>query len=75
MCALADRLWPPEGWTYDQGFAWVLARLAAGAPEAAIDHVAYYGPVRGPGMAAYAAARLARARRPRLAAAAVAGGE
>ena len=60
VCALSDRLWPPEGWTYGEGFAWVLTRVAAGVPEGEIDHVAYYGPVRGPEMAACAAARLDR---------------
>lgn len=57
--AVADRLWPPEGWTYGDGYAWVLTRLAAGMSEAELTHVAYYGPERGPEMAACAVARLA----------------
>ena len=60
VCAQADRLWPPEGWTYCQGFAWVVARVAGGAPEGEVTHDAYYGPVRGPEMALAAARRLAR---------------
>ncbi len=60
VCALADRLWPPEGWAFGQGFAWVVARVAAGGPEAEVSHAAYYGPVRGPEMALAAARRLAR---------------
>ena len=58
--AKAAELWPPDGWSYSQGFAWVVARVTEGVPEAEIDHAAYYGPVCGPGMAASAAARLAR---------------
>ena len=61
-CALADRLWPPDGWTYGQGFAWVVAGVAAGVPPGEITHAAYYGPVRGPEMALAAARRLARDR-------------
>lgn len=59
-CALADRLWPPEGWAFGRGFAWVAARVAEGAPEAEVSQAAYYGPVRGPEMALAAARRLAR---------------
>src|SRR4051794_25740223 len=60
VSVLSDHLWPPEGWTYCEGFAWVLTRVAAGVPEGEISHAAYYGPVRGPEMAACAAARLDR---------------
>jgi hypothetical protein len=60
VMAKAGELWPPEGWSYCQGFAWVLMRLAEGTPAAAITHTAYYGPVRGPEMALAAARQLSR---------------
>ena len=55
VVAKAAELWPPDGWTYCQGFAWVLMRMAAGTPAEEITHTAYYGPVRGPEMALAAA--------------------
>jgi hypothetical protein len=60
VVAKAAELWPPEGWTYCQGFAWVLMRLAEGTAAEAITHTAYYGPVRGPEMALAAARRISR---------------
>jgi hypothetical protein len=62
VVAKAAELWPPDGWTYGQGFTWVLERMAAGAPAAAITHAAYYGPIRGPKMALAAAKGMSRAR-------------
>jgi hypothetical protein len=60
VVAKAAELWPPEGWTYCQGFAWVLMRLAEDTAAEAITHTAYYGPVRGPEMALAAARQLSR---------------
>jgi hypothetical protein len=60
VIAKAGELWPPEGWSYCHGFAWVLMRLAEGTPAEEITHVAYYGPVRGPEMALMAARQLSR---------------
>jgi hypothetical protein len=62
VVARAAELWPPDGWTYGQGFAWVLMRMAAGTPAEEITHAAYYGPVRGPETTLAAAKRLSRAR-------------
>jgi hypothetical protein len=56
----AGELWPPEGWSYCHGFAWVLLRLAEDTPAEEITHTAYYGPVRGPEMALAAARQLSR---------------
>ena len=64
VVARAAELWPPDGWTYGQGFAWVLMRMAAGTPAEEITHIAYYGPVRGPEMALAAAPDGSRAREP-----------
>jgi hypothetical protein len=60
VVAKAGELWPPDGWTYCQGFAWVLMRLVEGTPAEEITHTAYYGPVRGPEMALAAARQLSR---------------
>jgi hypothetical protein len=62
VVAKAAELWPSDGWTYCQGFAWVLMRLAEGTPAEEITHTAYYGPVRGPEMALAAARQLSRER-------------
>jgi hypothetical protein len=62
VVAKAAELWPSQGWSYCQGFAWVLMRLAEGTPAEEITHTAYYGPVRGPEMALAAARQLSRDR-------------
>jgi hypothetical protein len=62
VVAKAAELWPPEGWSYCQGFAWVLMRMAEGIPTEEITHTAYYGPIRGPEMALAAARQLSRDR-------------
>jgi hypothetical protein len=60
VVAKAGELWPPDGWSYCQGFAWVLMRLVEGTPAEEITHTAYYGPVRGPEMALAAARQHSR---------------